>query len=231
MKTLDVRLKLWPFVAVTLALLALSLASGCKLFGKDTSAPNVVEKQIFKTVTNFVEVPVQVTVTNHITNAVVELQTNAVGQTVTVTNEQVVPKFETVWQTNVVAQYENTVSDKTKAGVTGFSGILNYFLPGTGSMVGAGILAALGAWAQLRSGKRQDTSIALAQEVETIREFVKTLPAGAQYDAAITSFLKSHQMEAGVATQVLTLLENEVNNDEAKGAIEEIKGTLAATKT
>lgn len=226
------RLKLWPLMAVTLALVALPLVGGCKAFGTDTSAPSAVEHAIFTTVTNFVNVPVQVQVTNFVTKEIVLNQTNTIGQILTVTNEVQTPVYSVVTVTNVIPQYQNTVSDQTKAGVSGFATVLNYFVPGSAGIATTGILAILGAWAQLRSGKRQDTSIALAQEAETIREFIKTLPNGTKYDQAITTFMQAHQLESGVADQVLSLLDKEVSNPDAKAAIEEIQGTLkAATAT
>jgi hypothetical protein len=225
---MKIRIKLWPLAAAAMALSALMLASGCKLIGTDTSAPNAVEKQIFTTVTNWVQVPVQTTNTTFTTNIVTQFQTNTVGQIVTVTNQVVQPQYNLVWVTNEIPQYENTVSDRTKATVTGAGGVLNYFFPGAGAAASTGVLALLGLWAQLRSGKRKDTSVALAQEVETIREFIKTLPSGAKYDTAITQFLQSHQMQAGVANEVLGILKSQVSNPDAKAAIEEIQGTLKA---
>jgi len=227
-----VRIKLWPLAVVTMAILALSsLTGGCSLVGADTSAPNAVERQLFTTVTNYVAVPVQVAQTNYVTKEVVINQTNTVGQIVTVTNQVEQPVYSVVWKTNEVPQYENSVSQKAAATVTGAGGILNYFFPGMGAVASSGILALLGLWAQARSGKRQDTSVALAQEVETIREFIKTLPSGAKYDTAITAFLQSHQMEAGVANQVLGILQNEVSNADAKAAITEVQNTLKAVAT
>lgn len=224
-------IKLWPFAAGAMTVLVLLLFTGCNLIGADTTAPSAVERQLFVTKTNFVDVPVQVQVTNYVTKEVVLNQTNTVGQIVTVTNvvEQPVYSIQTV--TNHIPQYENTVSDRTKASVTSAGGILNYFFPGMGGMISSGALALLGAWAHLRSGKRQQTAVALSQEVESIREFIKTLPSGAKYDTAITSFLQSHQMETGVSQQVLNLLENEIDYPQAKAAIEEIKGTLNAANS
>jgi len=222
------RMKLWPLAAVTMALLALATFTGCKEFGADTSAPNVVEQKLFTTVTNFVAVPVQTTNTTFATNVVTEFQTNTVGQIVTVTNEVVQPKYNLVWVTNEVPQYQNTVSANTANIVATGGGVLNTFFPGVGGIAGTGIMALLALWAQLRSGKRQVTAATLAQEVETMREFIKTLPSGTKYDTAITAFLQQHQLEAGVAGQVLGLLENQVSNPDAKAAIEEIKGTLTA---
>jgi hypothetical protein len=227
MKT-EPRIKLWTLTAVSMTAAVAMLLTGCKLFGADPAAPNAVEKVLFTTKTNFVEVPVQVSVTNYVNKELVFNQTNTVGQIVTVTNEVQTPVYSVVTVTNIIPQYQNTVSPSTTASVTGASGILNYFFPGSGPIVSAGILALLGGWAQLRSSKRQDTSAALAQEAETILEFIKTLPNGAAYKQAITTFMQAHQLDAGVADQVLGLLDNEVSNPDAKAAVEEIRGTLSA---
>lgn len=227
----EVRIKLWPLAAFTMALLALASFTGCKQFGADTSAPNVVEQKLFTTVTNFVAVPVQVPVTNIVTKEVTLYQTNTVGQIVTVTNEVQQPVYSVVWKTNEVPQYENTVSDNTKATVSAGGSILNTFFPGVGGMASTGIMALLAFWAQLRSGKRKQTASSLAQEMETALEFIQSLPNGAAYKQAITNFLQAHQMEAGVSEQVLGLLENQVSNPDARAAVDEIKNSIAAAQT
>jgi len=61
-----------------------------------------------------------------------------------------------------------------------------------------------------------------------LREFIQALPNGTKYDAAITAWLQQHQMQAGVAQQVLGILENNVSNPEAKAAVNEISATLTA---
>lgn len=225
------RMKLWPFLCLTLTAVIISLAAGCSALGTDTSAPNAVEHALFTTTTNFVNVPVQVVVTNQMTNTITQFQTNTVGQIVTVTNIQILPQYQTIWETNVVPQYENTVSSNTTAVVNTAGGVLNTFFPGIGGIASTGVAALLALWAQLRSGKRQDTSAALSQEVETMLEFIKTLPQGTQYYQALTAFLQSHQVDAGVATQVLGLLENEVSNPDAKAAVAQILGTLTAVQS
>lgn len=222
------RIKLWPFTAMLLAIADAPLLGGCSVLGTDTSAPNAIEHKLFTTVTNYVEVPVQKSVTNYVAKEVTVYQTNTVGQIMTVTNVVSTPVYSVVTVTNLVPQYENTVKTGTADTVKAGGGILNTFFPGVGSMASSGVLALLALWAQMRSGKRQDTSAALVQEVETMREFIKTLPSGTKYDAAITAFLQQHQLEAGVATQVLGLLDNQVSNPDAKAAIEQIQGTLKA---
>ena len=98
-------------------------------------------------------------------------------------------------------------------------------------MVTMGLLALLGAWGHLRSYKAGNTASAIAQEVETLREFIQALPNGTKYDTAITSWLQNHQMETGVAQQVVGILANSVSNPDAKVAANEIANTLASLGT
>ncbi len=227
---IEPRIKLWPFVAIAIGAAALLCVTGCKYLGADTTAPNAVERQLFNTVTNYVDVPVVKSLTNYVTKEVTLFATNTIGQIVTVTNEVQTPVYTTVTVTNTIPQYENSVNERAKAGARGAAGILNYFFPGSGPMAATGLLAVLAAWAQARSGKRQQTAAALAQQMETVLEFIKTLPNGAAYKEAITGFLKSHQMESGVAEQVLNLIEDKVSNADARAAMEEIKAALTAAQ-
>lgn len=213
------------------AFAATLVSSGCKLLGADTAPPNAVEQKLFTTVTNYVPAVVQQTNTTYSTNLVTQYQTNTVGQVVTVTNTVVEPKYNLITVTNQIPQYQNTVSESTKSAVSAAGGVVNTFFPGIGGIASTGVMALLALWAQMRSGKRQQTSAALAQEVETMREFIKTLPSGTKYDQAITAFLQSHQLESGVADQVLSLLKNEVSNADAKAAIGEVQNTLKAMQT
>jgi hypothetical protein len=133
--------------------------------------------------------------------------------------------------TNDQLSYVLTTKPATAAAVNTAGTVANTFLPGVGSLASMGILALLGLWAQLRGQKSSNTADAIAQEVETIREFIKTLPNGTKYDTAITSWLQTHQVETGTANQVLSILENTVSNPDALAAVTEIKNTLTAAST
>jgi hypothetical protein len=130
--------------------------------------------------------------------------------------------------TNLQTSYTLTTKATTTAAVQTGGSVLNAVLPGVGSMASMGVLALLGLWAQLRGNKASNTADAIAQEVETIREFIKTLPSGTKYDTAITAWLQSHQLETGTADQVLSILANTVSNPDAVAAVNEIKNTIAA---
>lgn len=203
------------------------IITGCSLVGTDPKAPSAFEQNLFTTVTNYVDVVRSHTVTNFVEVPV--YKTNEVGQIVTATN--IVPQYEIVTVTNTIPQYSNTTKPEVKESIAGAGGFINTFFPGAGSIISTGLVALLGAWAQLRSSKRKSTAIALAQEIETVRQFIKTLPNGTNYDVAITKFLQDHQIEAGVIDQVLAVLGSHVNSDEAKGAVNFIDDAVKAAST
>ena len=144
--------------------------------------------------------------------------------TVTVT-PQIVPV------TNYFVEYDLKTKDSTKADVQVVGTAVNTFFPGVGGLVSTGATALLGLWGFLRgisNTKRSTaTSETLVQQVETIREFIKSLPEGAKYDTAITAWLQAHQVETGTSTQILDLLANVVDNPAAKVAAQELRNTIA----
>ena len=86
----------------------------------------------------------------------------------------------------------------------------------------------LSVWGWARSSKNYSTAANTAQVVETLREFIKQLPNGTKYDSTLTQFMTQHQAEAGVVNQVLTILQNEVSNPDAKQAAVELVTTINA---
>lgn len=206
----------------------IALMTGCSLMGTSPSAPSKFEQSLFNVQTNWTTNSVW---TTNIIPQVVTQQvwhTNTIGLLDIQTNTYTIFTTNVAFVTNTIPQYVMTTSDSTKTLVSGTGTLINTFFPGGGGAVTAGILALLAAWGHLRSSKNGDTAAALAQEVETMREFIKTLPSGTKYDVAITQFLQDHQVESGVAKQVLSLLSDRVDNPEAKVAMSEIKNTLAA---
>jgi len=207
-------------------LLASIILAGCTSIGANPSAPSQLEQTVFNIQTNFV--PITVFKTNQVTT-VIDLPvyvTNSVGIMVTTTNHYTNSVAEISTTTNQVPAYNYTTGTGTTLVTQTAGGILNTFFPGVGSMASSGILALLALWGHLRSTKSTNTATSLAQEVETIREFIQTLPNGAAYDNALVQFLQQHQMETGVAEQVLSLLAKEVSNPDAKVAVTEIQQTL-----
>lgn len=212
-----------------LSVLTLSLA----LVSCASTPPTAIERQLFTTVTNQVTVIKEIPVPVFVTNQVV--------QTVTVTNALGVPTpvFYTnqttviAWQTNTVTAtnegYIYSISPTTKQAITAGATVIDGFAPGIGTAVGAAVLAILGGLGWLRSSKdganKAATAAALAQEVETLRAFIQSTPNGQKYDQLLVQWLQSHQLEAGVAQEVLGLLEQKVSNPDAKVAVEAILQT------
>lgn len=197
-----------------------ALLAGCTLFGANPAHPSKFEEGLFNVTTNVVQRVV--TVTNSFTTYSVILQTNIVGLVVTQTNVVVVP--EVVQITNYSEAYTLTPKPVVQDTANAAGTISNLVLPGSGGLV-AGIIAGLATmWAKLRSSKQTGTT--LAQNIETMREFIKTLPNGSQNDAAITQFLQKYQAESGVLNQVLSILKNEVSNKNALASVTEIQNAL-----
>jgi glycerol-3-phosphate dehydrogenase len=97
-----------------------------------------------------------------------------------------------------------------------------------GGIAGTAISAVAALWAWMRSSKNKQVGVTLAQSVETIREFIKTLPNGSNYDSALTAWLQQHQVETGTVNDVLSVLENEVSNKDAVEAAQQLRATIAA---
>ena len=219
----------------TLACTVIVLA-GCGTFGSNPSPPNAVERALFTTVTNYVPA------TNYVTTTVPQYTTNTVTVTnvvqqpgqppaqVIVTNEVTRTNFvtQTVAQVTNVPSYTLTPSSATQSGISTIGSAVNTFFPGVGGIVGYGLAALAGAWGYLRSSKLGNTSSALTQEMETVLEFMGALPNGAQYVTTLKTWMQAHQNDAGVATQVLGMLANDVSNPDAKVAAAQLVTAINA---
>jgi hypothetical protein len=184
------------------------LFTGCALFG-GKSAPTKFEHSMFNVQTNTVDEIMEL--------VQAMLRTNISG----VVESEVV----TTLQTNTVETYVLTPKPEAQENAKAIGGLANLIAPGTGNIVGGILAGALGVWARMRSYKKSGT--VLAQNIEGIREFVKTsIPEGGKYDAAIVKFMKDKQQEAGVVQGVLAILETRVTNSGAKNAVLEIQGLL-----
>lgn len=233
MKTL---LKHWP-IALILAAIGMA-AVGCALFS-GTQVPTATEHAFYDVQTNYITVPVTVLQTNMVqaTNTTVVLATNTVGQIVTATNAVIVPQYVIVPVTNYIQQpvYALTPNATTVATANSVAVIGNSVVPGAGTLAGAAMTALVGLWGWLRSYKQgtQQASAAgaLSQEIETMLEFINTLPNGTSYTTAITSWLQSHQVQTGTVSTVLSILENQVSNPAAKAAVADIQQTLTTLAT
>lgn len=209
------------------------LLTGCSLFGTNPSPPSALEQKFFNTVTNYHDVIVLKTNLTEIilTNHVAVYETNALGQIGTVTQQVLVPIFvpQITASTQSVAGYTQTPNATTTAAIGAISTGTNIVAPGFGALVGAGLTAIVTLIGYLRSYKPAvATKDALSQEMETVLEFVKALPNGVEYKAALTKFLAAHQADAGVVVQVANLLANEVSNPDAKVAAQQVIDAINA---
>lgn len=214
-----------------LALGVITMTS-CSLFGSKNGAPlSGAERPFFTTVTNYVLQPVwQTNTVNEIVQTIVPV-TNTVGAVIFQTNLITVPVPTPMWITNVFEQYTHTPNETAQASAGVAGTIANLIIPGSGGAITTGILALLGIWGGWRSKKNKDTGIALSQEIETILEFVYSLPKGAAYHETIVRFLKDHQVEAGVAQEVLKILEKNISNKDAVAAMEGIRLAISTMGT
>ena len=135
-----------------------------------------------------------------------------------------------------------TTNQVPVAGTTNFQPVYTYtpgpvvkdvqtgvgLIPGYGTLASLGVGALTTLWAWLRSTKNGATAVTLGQEIETLRELVKSLPNGATYDTALTSWLQQHQGETGTITSVIDLLAQSVSNPDAKVAAQTILDGIRA---
>lgn len=179
-----------------LAFTGLLALIGCSVVGRNPTPPTKLESGIFNVQTNLVPV--------------VEYRTNEVG--VTLTNYSYLTNY-------AYAQGSGAQAIKDTGGAIG-----NLF--GVGGLVSTALGGLLSIWGYLRSSKNYATAANTAQVVETLRQFIKTLPNGTAYDTALTQFMTQHQSEAGVVGNVLQILQNEVSNPDAKEAAAQVITTL-----
>jgi hypothetical protein len=217
-------------IGAGLAFAVILTITGCSIFGSNPTAPTKTEQALFTVVTNYLPVVVQQTNTVTLTNVATVLQTNTIGQVqiVQATNYVNIPQMVRV--TNIAPAYTLSTAPATTAAVQAVGSAINVAAPGIGSIVSMAILALLGGWGYLRGNKQGNTANALAQEIEAVRAFIKTLPNGTQLDTGITQFLQAHQLEAGVVQQVMDMLQKNVSNPDAQAAAKEISATVAALK-
>ncbi len=224
-----------------IVLFPVCLLVGCSLFGNGASAPNAVESKFFDINTNLVPRVSQVTnivpvyqtnivvltygVTNTTTKEVTPVQvTNLVTQTTYATNIQTV--------TNVVPMYQMTPGSTAKAAET-IGGMVGAPF-GVGGLITTGLAGAFGLYSSLRNKALAGTATlanqasgALAQNIETLMEVLKTTPQGQALQPLIQNYLVKHQTEAGVIQTVATIVDNTVDNAAAKQSADAI---LAAMK-
>lgn len=195
-------------IASTIALLVTLFSPGCA-----TKPPTALEQRWFNITTNYV--PEVVLKTNY----------------VTITNLQggITVQRNLSAETNLVEQYQYTPGSRAQQVKEVGGAVGNLF--GVGGLVTTGLGALFGLWAQVRSSRRYRTAGSLAQTIETLRVFVKGLPNGAAYDTAFVQFMQSKQAEAGVLQEVVSLLEKEVSNPDAKEAAQNVQNLITALRS
>lgn len=210
---------------LTLLALCISLPIvGCRMFGAYPTPPSPTEAKLWNIVTN--QVPQVVTQTNVVTRFDVITLTNQVGLVTFTTNTFTTTNL--VNATNVVEAYEYVPKPQVQQTVTQLGNAVAPFTAGWGSIISAALVGLYGLWAHLRSTKSTATSSALTQEIEAIRSYILTLPQGTKIDTAVTTFMQQHQVEAGVADQVLGLIKGFSSNTTVAGAAAQLQDAIAA---
>lgn len=127
-----------------------------------------------------------------------------------------------------VRSFVHTPNAETLGMIETAGAVTNVFAPGIGTLLAGMSAGVLAAWARMRSAK--NAAPVLAQNIETMREFVKTLPDGQRYDRVLTEWMARHQANAGSTQAVMKLLREDVSNKEALGTVAELEESLAALK-
>lgn len=196
--------------------LSIALLAGCTsgLFGANPAPPTTLEQKLFDTQTNYI--PVVVTKTNIVETTNMVVLTNTVNNTVTTTNV-ITATPEVTTQTNQQAVYTETPKPIVTGTLQAAGTAASPFTAGIGTMVSGGLVLLLGIWGHLRSYKFAQTSTALADEIEAVRNYILTLPQGTKIDAAVTQFMQQHQTESGVAQTVLKLIDGNTSDPTIAG--------------
>lgn len=216
--------KIKSLLATGVALLVtLAIYTGCSTIGASPKPPSATEAKLYQVETNFI--PATVTVTNILRQTNVVTLTNQVDNTVTTTNVVSVTPVVSQVETNqaVYIYHNNPQVTGTLAALGQASGP---FTGGIGTFVAGGLALLYGLWGQARSTKLKGTAVALTQEIEAVRDYILTLPQGTKIDAAVTGFMQQHQVEAGVASQVMTLIEGNTSNPTVVGVSQSLQAAI-----
>ncbi len=195
----------------TKLIIASIAAMAAIIVGCTTTPPAALESYLFDIKTNLT--PTVLTVTN------------AAG--VTFQEERLIP---------VVTQ---TPSAALNSWAALASGVANAVSPGSGSLVGIGLLGASGFFALNRQRKltaavqgaeqtekefftAQTLAENFAQSIEVIREVLKTTPQGQSLDVRIVDMLHKNQVSIGLIREAVAIVENTVSNSAAKDAARKI---------
>lgn len=196
--------------------------TGCKMFGANPTPPSALEAKLFDITTN--STPKVVTQTNVVTQYSVVTLTNSVGLVTFSTNTFFTTNV--VDATNIVQAYEYVPKPANTATISAVGTATAPFTAGWGTLISSALVGLYGLWAHLRSTKSTATSSALTQEIEAIRAYILTLPQGTKVDAAVTQFMQQHQVESGVASEVLNLIKGYSSNATLTGIASDLQDTI-----
>ena len=215
----------WIAAAILLSITILIAVPGCstvpygwesKFYTIETNITPTIQYQTNTvTRTNVIESVVMVT---NVVNGLVNI-TMTPTREFTVVSEPVV-----TMSSNVLVSYTYTANTNSSATTGTVSAIANLVAPGSGGLVAAIGAGLWGLWGSLRSRKLKRTAGVLAQGIEVYGETIKALGStGEKVDGEVKAWMQNHQAQAGVATEVLTILNNTVDNQGAKDSANKIK--------
>jgi hypothetical protein len=213
----------------------LALIGAFCLTGCGTTPPAPFEQYLFTSVTNYTPKVETVTVTNTVTVTV----TNTAGAV----HDQAIVSVITTQQTNMLATVTTTPSVALQSWAGLASGVANTVSPGSGGIVGLGLLGIAGFFGINRQRKLTEAVRAseghasaattaqavaenFAQSIEVLREVLKTTPQGQVLDVKIVDMLQRNQMTVGLIRDAAAIVDNTVSNAAAKAAAQKILALL-----
>jgi hypothetical protein len=204
--------------------------TACAAF-RNGAPPTAVESKFFNVQTNYTPIiSVQtnvIPVTLYQTNIVTQSVTNPVGVIEWHTNIVTIPVLSYQTNTMIVTNQEAHYSYTPNTTTTGVEGVIGA-IPVYGTLASTALAGLAAIWGWFRSSKQGAAGATLAQGIETMREFVKQLPNGTVYDAALTQWLQQHQADTNTLNTVLGYLENTVSNSDAQIAAQQVRAAIAA---
>lgn len=142
--------------------------------------------------------------------------------TVTVTNWVEQTRFIT----NAVETYTLAPgAGLAQAAQTG-ANISNLLAPGSGGLVAAAITGLGWIWSSIRNRKNGKIAAGGLQAIQVFRSVLQTTEEGKMLDRELTRWLMKHQIEAGISSEVLQLIQGTVSNDDARRVAAEILAIL-----
>jgi hypothetical protein len=218
---------------IYIPILALAVGAAIALcFTGCQSTPYGWEGKFFTIQTNYLP-PIVVVQTNQV------FTTNTIVKEVAVTNwttglpEIVVqPIRETfvtsqalvTYGTNVNVECVFTAKTNTTAIGQTLGSLVNLVAPGSGGLAMSGFAGLVALYAGWRNRRLKKATGVLAQGIEIYGEVTKAMgPTGDKIDKQVKRVLQLDQAQAGVLKDVMGVLDNTVDNEEAKEAAEAIR--------